>query len=210
MNSKEITDLIIAFQAVITLFISLRAFYLYIKARNDILFIVGLSMAMIVVGGVAGLVGDYLVTSSGFNTFWFRYIGQIVSYLFIFFISLPGAERHMRSLKRLNLVASAFLLLLLLLTPVLPPIPGVTLTEVLSGARGVVCLAVFFNYYFVMYAMKGTRFSLLMCAAFLLIAIGIAVYSLKFSAPNPLPYDYVGDSIRAVGLVLMLAAFFVG
>ncbi len=67
MNSKEITDLIIAFQAVITLFISLRAFYLYVKARNDILFIVGLSMAMIVVGGVAGLVGDYLVTSSAFS-----------------------------------------------------------------------------------------------------------------------------------------------
>jgi len=116
----------------------------------------------------------------------------------------------MRSLKRLNLVASAFLLLLLLLTPVLPPIPGVTLTEVLSGARGVVCLAVFLNYYSVMYAMKGARFSLLMCTAFLFIAIGIAVYTIKFSAPNPLPYDYVGDSIRAVGLVFMLAAFFVG
>jgi hypothetical protein len=113
-----------------------------------------------------------------------------------------------RSLKRWNLIATAFLLLLLLLTPVLPPIPGVGLTEVLSGARGVVCLAVFFNYYFVLYTMKGTRFSLLMCAAFLLITIGIAVYTLKFSAPNPLPYDYVGDSTRAVGLVLMLAAFF--
>jgi hypothetical protein len=210
MNSKEITDLIIAFQAVITLFISLRAFYLYIKMRSDILFVVGLSMAVIVVGGIAGLVGDFLITSSSFNTFWFRYIGQIVSYLFIFFISLPGAERHMRALKRLNLVAAALLWLLLLLTPVLPPIPGATLTEVLSGARGVVCLAIFFNYYFLMYAMKGTRFSRLMCLAFLLIATGIAVYTFKFSVPNPLPYDYVGDSTRAVGLLFMLAAFFVG
>jgi len=210
MNSKEITDLIIAFQAVITLFISLRAFYLYVKERNDILFIVGLSMTVIFVGGVAGLVGDYLLIGRAFNTFWFRYIGQIVSYLFIFFISLPGAERYMRSLKRWNLVASTLLLILLLLTPDLPPIPGVTLTEVLSGARGVVCVAVFFNYYFVMYAMKATRFSLLMCSAFLLIATGIAVYTLKFSVPNPLPYDYVGDSIRAVGLMFMLAAFFVG
>ena len=210
MNSKEITDLIIAFQAVITLFISMRAFYLYFKTRSDVLFIVGLSMAVIVVGGVAGLVGDYLLTTSAFNTFWFRYIGQIVSYLFIFFISLPGAERHMRSLKRWNLTTTTFLAILLVLTPVLPPIPGVALTELLSGARGVVCLAIFFNYYFVMYAMKGTRFSFLMCAAFLLIATGIAVYTFKFSAPNPLPYDYVGDSTRAVGLVLMLAAFFVG
>lgn len=210
MNSKEITDLIIAFQAVIALFISLRAFYLYSKARNDILFIVGLSMTVIVVGGVAGLAGDFLITSSAFKTFWFRYIGQIMSYLFIFFISLPGAERHMRFLKRLNLVATAFLSLLLLLTPVLPPIPGVRLTEVLSGARGAVCLAVFFNYYIVVYSMKGTRFSALMCFAFILIATGIAVYTIKFSVPNPLPYDYVGDSIRAVGLAFMLAAFFVG
>ncbi|TMD42924.1 MAG: hypothetical protein E6I93_19885 [Chloroflexi bacterium] len=104
MNSKEITDLIIAFQAVITLFISLRAFYLYSKTRSDTLFIVGLSMAVIGLGGITGLIGDYLITRSSFNTFWFRYIGQTVSYLFIFFISLPGAERHVRSLKRLNLV----------------------------------------------------------------------------------------------------------
>ena len=79
MNSKEITDLIIAFQAVITLFISLRAFYLYLKTHSGTLFIVGLSMAVIGVGGISGLVGDYLITSSAFNTFWFRYIGQTVS-----------------------------------------------------------------------------------------------------------------------------------
>src|SRR5260370_2891193 len=102
------------------------------------------------------------LTTSAFNTFWFRYIGQIVSYLFIFFISLPGAERHMRFLKQLNLVASAFLLLLMLLSPVLPPIPGVTLTEVLSGSRGVVCLAVFLSYYSFMYAMKTSRLILLL------------------------------------------------
>lgn len=58
--------------------------------------------------------------------------------------------------------------------------------------------------------MKGTRFSVLMCFAFLLIATGIAVYTIKFSVPNPLPYDYVGDSIRAAGLLFMFAAFFVG
>jgi len=102
------------------------------------------------------------------------------------------------------------LLVLLLRTPVLPPIPGSALTEVLSGARGVVCLAIFFNYYFVIYGMKGTRFAFLMCAAFLLIATGIGVYTLKFSVKNPLPYDYAGDGTRAVGLVLMLAAFFAG
>lgn len=210
MNSKEITDLIIGFQALITLLISLRAFNLYSKSRSDTLFIVGLTMAVIGAGGITGIIGDYLISSQAFNTFWFRYIGQIVSYLFIFFISLPHAERHMRALKWLNILATMFLLALLVLTPRLPPIPGARLTEVLSGARGVVCLAICFNYYFVMWSKKATRFSFLMCAAFLLIATGIGIYTIKFSVSNPLPYDYVGDSTRALGLILMLAAFFVG
>ena len=210
MNSKEITDLIIGFQALITLLISLRAFSLFTKTRSDMLFIVGLTMAVIGVGGITGIIGDYLITSHAFNTFWFRYIGQIVSYLFIFFISLPHAERHMRALKRWNIIATALLLGLLVLTPFVPPIPGAGLTELLSGARGVVCLAICFNYYFVMWGKQVTRFSFLMCAAFLLIATGIGLYTFKFSTPNPLPYDYAGDGTRAVGLVLMLAAFFVG
>src|SRR5437660_10103596 len=101
--------------------------------RSDTLFIVGLSMAVIGIGGITGLIGDYLITGSAFNTFWFRYIGQTVSYLFVFFISLPGAERHLRSLRRWNLTATALLFVLLFLTPVLPPIPVVALTEALSG-----------------------------------------------------------------------------
>lgn len=210
MSSKEITDLIIGFQAIITLCISLRAFYLYSKTRSDTLFIVGLAMAVIGLGGIVGIIGDYVITSKAFNTFWFRYIGQIVSYLVIFFISLPRAERHMRALKWLNIIATVFLLAILVLTPVLPPIPGAGLTEILSGARGLVCLAIFFNYYFVIYSMKGARFSFLMCAAFLLIATGIGIYTIKFSVTNPLPYDYAGDGTRAIGLILMLAAFFAG
>ena len=210
MNSKEITDLIIGFQALITLLVSLRAFNLFAKTRSDTLFIVGLAMAIIGLGGIAGILGDYVITSKSFNTFWFRYIGQIVSYLFIFFISLPHAERHMRALKWWNIAASTLLLALLIATPFVPPIPGVGLTELLSGARGVVCLAICFNYYFVMWGKKATRFSLLMCAAFLFIATGIGVYTIKFSVANPLPYDYAGDGTRALGLVLMLAAFFVG
>ncbi len=210
MNSKEITDLIIGFQALITLLISLRAFYLFAKTRSDTLFIVGLAMMVIGLGGIAGIVGDYVITSESFNTFWFRYIGQIVSYLFIFFISLPHAERHMRALKWWSIIATALLLALLALTPFVPPIPGAGLTEILSGARGVVCLAICFNYYFVMWGKRVTRFSFLMCAAFLLIATGIGLYTIKFSVSNPLPYDYAGDVTRALGLVLMLAAFFVG
>jgi hypothetical protein len=68
MNSKQITDILLAVQATITLLISLRAFYLYSRTRSDALFSIGLSMGVIALGGICGLIGDTLIKSSSFNT----------------------------------------------------------------------------------------------------------------------------------------------
>ena len=58
MNSKQITDILLAIQATITLLISVRAFYLYSRTRSDALFSIGLSMGVIGLGGICGLIGD--------------------------------------------------------------------------------------------------------------------------------------------------------
>lgn len=209
MNSKQTTDLLIAIQGVITFIISVRAFYLYRQTRSNTLFCLGLSMAIIAVGGVSGLIGDYAVTN--FNTFWFRYIGQTVSYLFIFLISLPRrSERYLAIVKRWHIFATVLLIALLILTSALPTSSDVLLNEALSGSRAVVCLVIFFNYYIAIYNLKGSRFSLLMCIAFFLITVGIAIYTMKFSAADPLTDDYIGDGTRLVGLIVMMVAFFVG
>jgi hypothetical protein len=209
MNSKQATDLLLAVQTAITLLISLRAFFLYSRSRSDTAFTLGLSMGVIALGGMTGLIGDLLLTSSAFNTFLFRYIGQTVGYLFIFLGTLRGSERYRRLLKRWHLLATTLLLVLLLLTPLLPSTFSLPVSALLSGSRGLVCLVIFFNYV-VIFNTKETRFSFLMSLAFLLITVGITVYTLKFVLPGVLLYDYLGDSVRIMGLMTLLTAFSVG
>lgn len=207
MNSTQITDILLVIQAMITLFISLRAFSLSARTRDDMLFSLGLSMGVIALGGAVGLISD-IYLNGAFNTFWFRYTGQTVSYLFIFLSTLRGSERYRRGLKRWHVFATG-LLMVLLLTPVIPTHPSATVQTVLSGSRAVVCFIIFFRYVSIFFT-KETRFSFLMGFAFLWITWGIVIYSLKFTLPNPLLLDYVGDSVRIVGLAILLAAFFLG
>ena len=56
MNSTQITDILLIIQAMITLFISLRAFSLFARTRDNMLFSLGLSMGVIALGGFVGLV----------------------------------------------------------------------------------------------------------------------------------------------------------
>ncbi len=209
MNSKQITDILLVIQATITLLISLRAFYLYSRTRSDALFSVGLSMGVIALGGLTGLLGDTLLAKSGFNTLWFRYIGQTVSYFFIYLTALRSSGRYIHHLKRWHLIATALLLGLLFLTPLIPTSSNPFTLAIRSGSRSVVCFAIFLNYA-IIFMDKETRFSFLMSLAFLFIAFGIWLYTMKFLVPHSLSFDYVGDSIRIVGLVTLLTALFIG
>jgi hypothetical protein len=208
VNSTQITDILLIIQAMITLFISLRAFSLYARTRDDMLFSLGLSMGVIALGGFVGLASDIFLNGA-FNTFWFRYIGQTVGYLFIFLSTLRGSERYRRGLKSWHVFATGLLMVLLLLTPVIPTHPSATVQTVLSGSRAVVCFIIFWRYVSIFFT-KETRFSFLMGFAFFWITWGIVIYSLKFTMPNPLLLDYVGDSVRIAGLGILLAAFFLG
>src|SRR5205809_6159408 len=208
MNSTQITDLLLVIQAMITLFISLRAFSLYARTGSDNLFSIGLSMGVIALGGIIGLISD-IYLNGAFNTFWFRYTGQTVSYLFIFLSTLRGSEHYRRGLKGWHVFATGLLIVLLLLTPIIPTHPNATVQTVLSGSRALVCFIIFFQYVSIFFT-KETRFSFLMGFAFLWITWGIVIYSMKFITPDPLLLDYVGDSLRIVGLTSLLAAFFLG
>jgi hypothetical protein len=206
VNSTQITDLLLVIQATITLFISLRAFFLSARTGDNMLFSLGLSMGVIALGGMIGLVSD-LFLDGAFNTFWFRYIGQTVGYLFIFLSTLRGSEHYRRTLKRWHVLATGLLLGLLVLTPLIPAHPDPLVQTVLSGSRGLICFIIFFHYVIIFFS-KETRFGFLMCFAFFWIAWGIIIYTLQFTQPNPLLLNYVGDSVRIVGLAALLAAFF--
>jgi hypothetical protein len=209
VNSKQITDILLAIQATITLLISARALYLYSRTRSDALFAIGLSMGVIALGGICGLIGDTILVSQYFNTLWFRYIGQTVSYLFIYLASLRSLKQNSAQIKQWHIIASALLLVLLFLTPFIPTNSNPTTLAMLSGSRSVICFVIFLNYADI-FMSKETRFSFLMSLAFLLITIGISIYTMKFIVPNSISFDSVGDSIRVVGLVILLVALFVG
>ena len=54
----------------------------------------------------------------------------------------------------------------------------------------------------------GGMIGLISDLALFWIAWGIVIYTLQFSLPDPLLLNYVGDSTRIVGLIALLAAFF--
>jgi hypothetical protein len=49
-----------------------------------------------------------------------------------------------------------------------------------------------------------------MSFAFFWISWGIVIYTLQFTTLDPLLLSYVGDSVRIVGLIALLVAFFLG
>jgi uncharacterized membrane protein len=101
------------------------------------------------------------------------------------------------------------LLVLLFLTPFIPTSSNPTTLAILSGSRSVICFIICLNYADI-FISKETRFSFLMSLAFLLITSGISIYTMKFIVPHSLSFDYVGDSIRIIGLVTLLIALFIG
>ncbi|TMD69665.1 MAG: hypothetical protein E6I91_01525 [Chloroflexi bacterium] len=188
---------------VVSLFIALRAFYLYVQSHSHRLFILGLSMSVIALTAAAGFLGDNL-TSITLNVDWFNYIGQTVSFLFILLSFVRSSDDYLRRLISWQIIASILLMLLLLMAPILPaefPDPAVT-KSLLSGSRGLICFMIFF-YYVSSFMTRETLFSLLMSAAFLLLSFGYFTIVPKYFYPND-TLDHVGDIMRICGLLALL------
>jgi len=189
----------------VSLFIALRALYLYTRSRSRRIFILSLSMGVISLTAVAGFAGDN-VTSISLNVDWFNYIGQTVSYIFILLSFFKDSDAYLRNQMRWHVAASALLLILMLLAPVLPPeFPDPAVTKsILSGSRGLICFIIFY-YYALAFMEKETRFSLLMGAAFLMLCFGYSIIIPKYIQPND-ALDRGGDLIRIAGLITLLLA----
>jgi hypothetical protein len=194
---------------VVSFIISLRAFYLSYRARSRRLFILGLSMFVISLTAAAGYAGDN-VTSISLNVDWFNYIGQTVSFIFILLSLFRSSDEYLRKVMAWQIPVSVLLLILMFLAPVLPPefpAPAVT-KSILSGSRGLICLAIFY-YYALAFMKKETRFSFLMSAAFLMLSFGYCIIIPKYISPND-ALDRGGDIVRVCGLITLFLATLVG
>ncbi len=208
MLSSTIPDIIDALLLLVSIFITVRAFYLYGRVRTPRLFILGFSMALLAITAAADYASSH-ITSIALNTDWFLYLGQAVCFLFILLSLVNGSEDYLHRLTRWQVVISLLALLLLLASPVLPAFPNPAIKTVLSGLRCVLCFAIFFSYT-AAFMSKQTRFSFLMGLAFLLLSFGYLVILQQYVTPNAVLLDNIGDVIRMGGLVILLAAVITG
>ena len=210
MSTAFIPNLVAILLFLVALFVSIRAFYIYTKARSPRLFVLGMSMAVIALTAAADFTSSN-VTSITLNTDWFLYIGQAVSLLFIFLSLLRSSVGYLRGLMVWHVCASALLIGLLLLSPALPNFPNTAIRAVFSGSRFVFCFGILFCYVEA-FQKKATRFSFLMGMSFLLLAFGYVMIFQQyfFSSSNALHFDNIGDIIRVFGLITLFVAVLAG
>jgi hypothetical protein len=207
MISNAIPDIIDIVILTVTFIIAARALYLYFRVRAPRIFILGLSMILIFLTGVADYASAHV--SITLHTDWFLYIGQAIGFLFIFLSLLMSAESQQQSLQRWHIALSVAALALMILSPILPDITNSALRAILSGSRCVLCFAIFF-YYALAFASKQARFSALMALAFVLLSFGYLVIEFQYFSAQPVFLDNVGDLIRIGGFAALLAAVVAG
>jgi hypothetical protein len=189
----------------VALFIAVRSFDMYARFHQYRLFILGLSMVLVSLSAAADFIASY-VTVITLQTDWFLYIGQSVGFLFILFSLLRSADSYLRSLMRLDSVAFALLLILLLLSPVLPPMDIMTRTE-LGFSRFIICMLILVAY-FSTYMSKPTRFSLLMSISFFFFTANYLMSLQQYFVPTLNQYFFrdQADMSGVIGLVVLVAA----
>jgi hypothetical protein len=189
----------------VALFIAVRSFDIYARYHQYRLFILGLSMVLVSISAAADYIASY-VTAITLQTDWFLYIGQSVGFLFILLSLIRSSDSYLRALMRFYIVVFAFLLILLLLSPVLPPIDMTTRT-VLGFSRFFICMLILIAY-FSSYVSKPSRFSLLMSISFFFFTANYLMSLQQFFVPiiNQYIFRDQGDISGVIGLIVLVAA----
>jgi hypothetical protein len=191
--------------SLVALFIALRSFDIFARYPQYRLFILGLSMVLVSISAAADFISSY-ITVIKLQTDWFLYIGQSVGFLFILLSLVRSSDSYLRGLMRLNSVAFAFLLILLLLSPVLPPMDMMTRT-IVGFSRFVICMFILIAH-FSTYMGKPSRFSLLMSISFFFFTANYLMSLQQYFAAALSQYIFrdQGDISGVIGLVVLVAA----
>ena len=189
--------------------VAIRAFYMYSLSRSDMLFILGFAMCSIAVAVFMSTIGDtHLVP---YNTQWARYACSCSGAIFIFSSSLVRSHEQLGRLKRLQVIVAAMCVVVIALTPVLPPFASPLIPATLNNIRSLIYGAALVRYAY-LYIMKESRFSLIMSLAFLLLVTGyiLATPQLLQSTPTNATLSIIGAFVRVFGDISLLVAYSVG
>jgi hypothetical protein len=192
--------------AVICLFISIRAFYIYNLSRSDMIFVLGMAMAVISTGTAFGLVGELHLGGNTLSTDWARSCGAYCGGMFIFLSSLVQSHEQMRQLKRWQIIATIFFVIVVLFTPLYPPIRSPLLSFTLNGIRMLIYSFAFVRYT-LLYLSKSTRFSLIMSISFLVLIIGYALNIPGIFQAQLAAFTILAATIRISAYISLLVAY---
>ncbi len=192
--------------AIICLFISLRAFYIYNLSRSDMIFVLALAMAVISAGTSVGLVGELHLGGNTLSTDWARSCGAYCGGLFIFLSSLVKSHEQMRQLRRWQYIATALFVVVVLFTPLYPPIKSPLVSLTLTGIRMIIYSCAFVRYA-LLYISKSTRFSLIMSIAFLVLVVGFALNIPGIFQTQLAAFTIVAATIRISAYVTLLVGY---
>ncbi len=189
----------------VALFIAVRSFDIYVRFHQYRLFILGLSMVLVSISAAADFIASY-VTVIKLQTDWFLYIGQSIGFLFILLSLLRSSDSYLRALMRVFIVVFVFLLALLFLSPVLPPM-DMTMRTALGFSRVVICMLILVAY-FSSYLSKPSRFSLLMSFSFFFFTANYLMSLQQYFVPilNQYIFRDQGDISGVVALIVLVAA----
>ena len=208
MNVSTLTSILLFIFSILCLCTGIYAFRRYSVTQSERLFAVGLSMCITAVGIACGaLNGSPLLPSLHLGWAW--YIGTSIGFLFLFLSSVMKSTEQFQLLKRWGIIAVAVLITVIVLTPVFPDYPSPYVPLFLNACRTIVCFLGFLRYV-MLYTSKGTRFSLLMCLAFLFITVGYAILMPQLLDPSLVQLTAVGAFIRIIGAGILFTAFVLG
>jgi len=208
MNIPTLTGILLFIFSILCLVTGIYAFRRYSLTQSERLFAVGLAMCITAVGIACGaLNGSPLLPS--FNLGWAWYTGTFVGFLFLFLSSIMKSTEQFQLLKRWGIIAAAIVITVIVLTPVFPAFSDPYIQVFLNSLRTIACFLGFLRYV-TLYTSKGTRFSLLMCLAFLFITVGYAILIPQLLDPALAQLAAVGAFVRIIGAGVLFTAFVLG
>jgi hypothetical protein len=204
MNNTILANTTFLVLGIVCFVLAIRAFYVYALSKSNYLFVIGLSMADIGVSVVAGYLQDSHITSWNAHISW--YVGTIVGIFFLVAGSWARSDQTILTIRRWLIIFTALFVIVTLLTPILPQFPNPYIPAALNITRTAIAL-VGCGRYLRLYLAKKTRFSLLMCLAFLLIGGGFGVLTPQLFNTSLDIFLTLGYGLRIIGYIILLTAY---
>lgn len=204
MNNQWLANTTFFVLGIVCFILAIRAFYVYVLSKSDFIFVIGLSMADIGISVIVGYMQDIHVVAWNAHLSW--YIGTILGVLFLVLGSWVNSYQKIAALKRWLIILTVLYFIQTLLTPFVPQFPNPYVPAAFNVVRTLIAL-VGSARYLLLYLSRRTRFTLLMCLAFLLIGSGFGVLTPDLFDPKLVNFLTLGYSLRIVGYSVLLTAY---